>query len=215
MGQLFFGGRAVASAPERSERSDRLPFLARVAVGDADRVGRLAVRRPNHGLAHRLLGRHPDCRDERLALLPGALWEHDHGRVHALEPVYGVEHAREDRFQIDAYGELGELAGKASLLARRLERTDELARFRPLDGLDGRHWRLAPERDDHDDGERQCDDHGAEGKADGYPGGAIVAEEQLSPSVPVGRPGGQGSVTISPWKPRSSVFRQGEPTDPP
>jgi hypothetical protein len=66
--------------------------------------------------------------------------------------------------------------------------------------LDGRRYRLAPQRSEHDGGERESDDHRAEREADGYPGGAIVAEEQLSASVPVGRPGRRGSVTISPWK---------------
>ncbi len=112
MGELLGGGRAVAAAPERSEGSDRLPLLvvkgngdasadelpillrllARVAVGDADRAGRLAARRTSYGLAHRLLRRHSDCRDERRAVLSVSLREHDHGRVDAFEPFHGVEH---------------------------------------------------------------------------------------------------------------------------
>src|SRR6266508_3096902 len=79
----------------------------------------------------------------------------------------------------DRAGRLAARRTSYGLAHRLLGRADEALRLRLLGKLDGRRFRLTPQRDEHDDGERESDDHRAEGEADGYPGGAIVAEEQF------------------------------------
>jgi hypothetical protein len=144
--------------------ADEVALLADLVVGvrvaDSDCARRLPTGRPCHRLACRLLHGHPDRGEDGLGRAPVRRRKPDQPRVDAGQGARRLEGPGEDRVEVDARADLGEVTGALRLDPGCLERGRKVAVQRGgslkrflQHPLDGRIGASPPANDDEEDDE--------------------------------------------------------------